>query len=97
MFRKFLNFEASLMRHPNYHHLLYFWAVVREGGIAAAAETLHVTPQTISGQIKRFVHIRLGRRGHQGLSVGMNRIVEEGFDRPFFDHPRRRATPAGTF
>jgi LysR family transcriptional activator of nhaA len=42
------------MRHPNYHHLLYFWAVVREGGIAAAAESLHVTPQTISGQIKLF-------------------------------------------
>ena len=42
------------MRHPNYHHLLYFWAVVREGGIVAAAEALHVTPQTISGQIKRF-------------------------------------------
>ncbi|MDH3978151.1 MAG: transcriptional activator NhaR [Gammaproteobacteria bacterium] len=42
------------MRHPNYHHLLYFWAVVREGGIVAAAEALNVTPQTISGQIKRF-------------------------------------------
>ena len=42
------------MRHPNYHHLLYFWTVVREGGVAAAAKSLHVTPQTISGQIKRL-------------------------------------------
>lgn len=40
------------MRHPNYNHLLYFWAVVREGGVGAAAQSLHVTPQTISGQIK---------------------------------------------
>jgi LysR family transcriptional activator of nhaA len=40
------------MRHLNYNHLLYFWSVVREGGVAAAARSLHVTPQTISGQIK---------------------------------------------
>jgi LysR family transcriptional activator of nhaA len=40
------------MRHLNYNHLLYFWSVVREGGVAAAATSLHVTPQTISGQIK---------------------------------------------
>jgi LysR family transcriptional activator of nhaA len=40
------------MRHPNYNHLLYFWTTVREGGIGRAAESLHITPQTISGQIK---------------------------------------------
>ncbi|MEY4357845.1 MAG: transcriptional activator NhaR [Pseudomonadota bacterium] len=40
------------MRHLNYNHLLYFWTVVREGGIAPAAAALHVTPQTVSGQIK---------------------------------------------
>lgn len=40
------------MRHPNYNHLLYFWTVVREGGIAPAAAALHLTPQTVSGQIK---------------------------------------------
>jgi len=40
------------MRHPNYNHLLYFWTTVREGGIGRAATSLHVTPQTISGQIK---------------------------------------------
>ena len=38
------------MRHLNYTHLLYFWSVVREGGVAAAA--LHITPQTVSGQVK---------------------------------------------
>lgn len=40
------------MRHLNYNHLLYFWMVGREGTIARAAECLHLTPQTISGQLK---------------------------------------------
>lgn len=40
------------MRHLNYNHLQYFWAVAREGSIVKAAEILHLTPQTISGQLK---------------------------------------------
>ena len=40
------------MRHLNYNHLLYFWTVAREGSIAKATQTLHLTPQTISGQLK---------------------------------------------
>ena len=40
------------MRHLNYQHLLYFWTVAREGSIARASEVLHLTPQTISGQLK---------------------------------------------
>jgi LysR family transcriptional activator of nhaA len=40
------------LRHLNYSHLHYFWAVAREGSIVAAAEVLHITPQTISGQLK---------------------------------------------
>jgi len=35
----------------NYKHLNYFWAVARECGIAQASERLHLTPQTISGQL----------------------------------------------
>ena len=35
----------------NYKHLRYFWAVAREGGVARASERLHLTPQTISGQL----------------------------------------------
>ena len=35
----------------NYKHLHYFWVVAKQGGIARAAERLHLTPQTISGQI----------------------------------------------
>ena len=35
----------------NYKHLHYFWAVAKQGGIVRASEHLHLTPQTISGQI----------------------------------------------
>ena len=35
----------------NYKHLHYFWAAAKQGGIARASERLHLTPQTISGQI----------------------------------------------
>lgn len=40
------------MRHLNYNHLHYFWAVAREGSIAKASASLYLTPQTISGQLK---------------------------------------------
>ena len=35
----------------NFKHLYYFWWVAKAGGVARAGEQLHVTPQTISGQI----------------------------------------------
>lgn len=35
----------------NYKHLHYFWMIVREGGVIRASERLHLTPQTISGQL----------------------------------------------
>lgn len=35
----------------NYKHLRYFWAVAKAGSIARAAESLHVTPHAISGQL----------------------------------------------
>ena len=35
----------------NYKHLYYFCVVAKEGGIARASERLHLTPQTISGQL----------------------------------------------
>ena len=42
------------MHHSNYHHLYYFYLVAREGSIAKAAKLLHVTPQTVSGQLSTF-------------------------------------------
>ncbi len=35
----------------NYHHLMYFWTVAREGGVARAAEKLQLSSPTISAQI----------------------------------------------
>lgn len=39
------------MNSINYKHLHYFWVVAKEGSIARASEQLHLTPQTISGQL----------------------------------------------
>lgn len=38
----------------NYHHLLYFWMVARQGGLAKAAENLRLSPSTVSTQIGRL-------------------------------------------
>ena len=35
----------------NYKHLHYFWVVAKQGSIARASDILHLTPQTISGQL----------------------------------------------
>lgn len=36
----------------NYHHLLYFWAVAKEGGLRRASEKLHVSEPSISAQLR---------------------------------------------
>lgn len=38
----------------NYHHLLYFWSVAREGTIARASEKLHLGQPAISTQLKQL-------------------------------------------
>ena len=35
----------------NFKHLHYFWMAAKQGSITKASEHLHITPQTISGQI----------------------------------------------
>jgi LysR family transcriptional activator of nhaA len=35
----------------NYHHLLYFWVVAREGGLTAAGKVLRLSHPTLSAQI----------------------------------------------
>ena len=57
------------MTRLNYKHLRYFWTVAKAGGIARACERLHLTPQTISGQLSAFeealghkLFARAGRR-----------------------------------
>ncbi|MBU3020558.1 LysR family transcriptional regulator [Aestuariibacter sp. A3R04] len=39
------------MQQLNYHQLYYFYMTAKEGTVARAAERLHVTSQTVSGQI----------------------------------------------
>jgi len=39
------------MEWVNYHHLLYFWLVAREGSLAGASAELRLAPSTISKQI----------------------------------------------
>jgi LysR family transcriptional activator of nhaA len=40
------------VRGSNYNHLYYFWTVAREGTVTGAAQALHLTPQTISSQLR---------------------------------------------
>lgn len=42
------------MAQTNFKHLHYFWVVAKAGSIARAAQQLHLTPQTLSGQIKQL-------------------------------------------
>jgi len=58
----------------NYKHLHYFWVVAREGGIARASERLHLTPQTISGQLG-LLEDQLGTRLFN--RVGRNLEISE--------------------
>jgi LysR family transcriptional activator of nhaA len=38
----------------NYHHLFYFWTVVRTGSITEACEELRLAPPTVSAQLRSF-------------------------------------------
>ncbi len=38
----------------NYHHLMYFWLVAREGSVRRASEIMHVTPASVSLQVKQL-------------------------------------------
>ena len=56
----------------NYHHLLYFWTVAREGGIAAAGRSLGIGRPAISMQLKsleRFVGSPLFTRRGRNLDL----------------------------
>jgi LysR family transcriptional regulator, transcriptional activator of nhaA len=38
----------------NYHHLLYFWTVAKEGSLRQASEVLRVSQPSISAQLKQL-------------------------------------------
>ena len=49
------------MQWLNYHHLLYFWTVVREGGVASGAAKLRLSQPTVSAQV-HALEAALGER-----------------------------------
>ena len=63
----------------NYHHLLYFWTVAREGTVTRAAEVLGLRQPTVSEQLKTFEDT-LGeqlfeRRGRGLVLTDVGRVV----------------------
>ncbi len=63
----------------NYHHLLYFWLVAREGGIAKAAARLRLAHPTVIGQV-RALERALGEKlfvkeGRRLVLSEMGRVV----------------------
>lgn len=54
----------------NFKHLRYFWVVAKSGSIARASEQLHLTPQSISGQLRELednLGVELFHRVGRGL------------------------------
>lgn len=71
----------------NYHHLLYFWSVVQEGGVSKAADKLRLSQPTISAQV-RLLEESLGQRlfERQGRTLALTdtgRIVFRHADEIF--------------
>lgn len=73
--------------HLNVKHLQYFWAVARSGGVAKASERMHVTPQSISGQITLLEEAigepLLQRSGRHLELTDVGRMVYQHADRMF--------------
>jgi len=71
----------------NYHHLLYFWTVVREGSVSRAAERLRLAQPTISGQIhaleERFGEKLFTRQGRRLVLTDVGRLVYRYADEIF--------------
>ena len=71
----------------NYHHLQYFWRVVRAGGVNQAARELHVSGPAVSAQLKELQEF-LGeplftRSGRRLVLTDMGRTVHDYADEIF--------------
>jgi LysR family transcriptional activator of nhaA len=75
------------MERLNYHHLLYFWMVAREGSVARAATQLRLAQPTLSGQIHALedaLSEKLLERAGRGLRMTeMGRVVFQYADEIF--------------
>jgi LysR family transcriptional activator of nhaA len=74
-----VNGYNATMEWLNYHHLLYFWTVAREGGLAPAGKALRLSQSAISGQIHRLEeslgHKLFERRGRKLEMTETGRVV----------------------
>jgi LysR family transcriptional activator of nhaA len=72
----------------NYHHLRYFLAVATEGGIKAASQRLHISPPTLSAQIRELEEYLKTplflREGRSMLLTDAGRVVKQ-YARRIFD------------
>jgi len=63
----------------NYHHLLYYWTVVREGSISKACDKLALAQPTISGQLRKLEQTLGGklfdRAGRELVMTELGQIV----------------------
>ncbi len=71
----------------NYHHLLYFWTVVHEGGVSRAAERLRLAQPTVSAQVK-LLEDMIGdklfeRQGRRLVLTDVGRLVYRYADEIF--------------
>lgn len=69
----------------NYHHLLYFWTMAREGSVSRAAELLHLSQPTVSGQLRQLER-SLGKKLYQRNGQSLE-LTEAG--RVVFDYAER--------
>lgn len=71
----------------NYHHLLYFYTVAREGSVTRAAKQLRLAQPTLSGQIRKlenqFDEKLFERRGRNLVLTEMGRVVYRYADEIF--------------
>src|SRR5690606_33327018 len=71
----------------NYHHLLYFWVVAKEGGLVPAGKVLNLSHPTLSAQI-HALEDRLGEKlfekvGRKLSLTEMGRVVYRYADEIF--------------
>jgi LysR family transcriptional activator of nhaA len=71
----------------NYHHLLYFYTVAREGSVTKAAKTLRLAQPTLSGQIRKLEHVLdeklFARQGRSLVLTDVGRVAYRYADEIF--------------
>jgi LysR family transcriptional activator of nhaA len=71
----------------NYHHLLYFYTVAKEGSVSRAAKTLRLAQPTLSGQIRKleeaFDERLFARAGRHLVLTEMGRVAYRYADEIF--------------